>query len=65
MADLRRVNGRENVLADQLPGAEQRNLGLRTECHTNADSVCALAYGICLDAEKPTAYRLLDSTTCR
>ena len=43
----------------------QHIAGLRTECHTNADFVRALAYGVCLDAEKPKAYRFLDSTTCR
>ena len=42
-----------------------RRGGLRTECPTNADFVRALAYGVCPNAEKPKAYRVLDSTTCR
>jgi hypothetical protein len=51
--------------APVAPWSSARRGGLRTECHTNADFVRALAYGVCLDAEKPKAYRFLDSITWR
>jgi hypothetical protein len=38
---------------------------LRTECHTNADFVRTLAYGVCHDVEKPKADQFLDSDTSR